>query len=371
MNMSQLSLQGRIHLQENSSSDAAGGGNKFDRAVTTIHYNKNNEMKDDVKIVINSESHKGRSEDIKVFIGGELQFFKNADAQHILNMGNCFKEFPEMAMEHLTRICSKNGNKESTILPFVEYRTPSDLMSESANRRFSEKLQSDISSSLEKNPNLKQILVPVKDGGHWRFCILSKCDDETWRLIAGDTTSSARAMPLSGIEANYKGIQGLVLDGAKKTLPCRENDTFHYMEFKQYGERGCGITASIVMEGILKGEIVVDDSKLYKEGDWSVSKAEIDVNTIAAYNEQIVTLQSHMMEVIEDLCDGKIDQASHDEQLDQLAKQSEEIGMNIRIAEAAGEQEVYTLTENRSESSNLTLEALRRVQLAFKIEKSS
>ncbi|MDF9619151.1 hypothetical protein P5705_16005 [Pseudomonas entomophila] len=366
---SSLSLQNRIHSSNQSTEASHDDKNKYNNTTTIFHYNKNNESKDDVKIVINAKSHKSRNEDIQVLVGDTPRTFKSDKARHLLNMGNCFKDFPKIAMTHLERICSKHSGGESIIMPFVESRPPLNESNKLLNKIGFEKLSLDIKSALDTNPDLTKILIPVVEQGHWRLCILTKPDSkDLWQLIITETISRAKTTSLQNLKQYYSDLQNNILSSAEKALPGKTTDTFNYKEFKQYGERGCGITTSIIMEGILKGEIDIN-SNLYNDSDW-ISEHRDTPSKLSQLESILKEIETRRDTLIERYSNGLIDDEESDRQFQLLECERIETESNIQIEKYCPEESHLTLATNKSESSNITLEALRRVQLAFKLEKS-
>ncbi len=362
VNRASLSLQHRIFDVNKSAQESGGEGKStYDKMVTTFSYVKNNSSADVVTIVANANAQSSRREDIEVRVNGELKVFEDDRARDILCMNNSFEDFPSVAMGHLYRIAGKSILSDRCITPYAEFRIPDCEENERKNQLSSRLLSESILHALETNPDLKNILVPVHYCGHWNLSIINKLNDsDEWRLITCETLSYAKMVkcdPLASIGLVLEGVPELVFESAHKALQTKLKPGFNYMEFKQYGDKGCGFTTSIFAEAILKGDVSIDDEMIYSDKDWSVA-------TYTDVTKVLLRQLSEVQERIQDIQFG----GGHSEDLELLNSKAADLLSNIEILEAAGGDVV--LENNRSLSSSIELEALRRVQLAFKFEKT-
>lgn len=142
---------------------------------------------------------------------------------------------------------------------------------------------------LKRNPQVKEILIPVlSNKDHW-YAIHIEIDKDSNNLTPTiiNTTN----------EAKVKGSYDCILNGYKKIQSLlgevfKESEIFHdfnignfkFCQSLQYGNMGCGITTSLNEQAILNGEVEIDDLAFTKES-FRTNEQVLEMSNIDVFSE--------------------------------------------------------------------------------------
>jgi hypothetical protein len=337
----------------------------FDKRETTISFIENDNT---IKIQI---SGKGREEVMRVLVNGvPLEF----DGQELVfNMNRTFnQEDIQLLLDSL----EIEPQKTFRITPFFKLYNGSDQIT---------KTKSDLAAFFELQLNdiiringfktivtpISSSLTPEQSAHHWYVVALSLDEDNMPQVSFINSTNELNHRKLDEIINDYYTQVVEPLNDAllKLRIPAISIESLQYAQGKQYGNMGCGITATLNIERLLHN----NSFHYYTAHDSSAVRTE---EMIYRYNAQEIHRYLMTDQVLENIkieypsknaenlarCGGFISLQEWEEEKELL--QECNIPFIIRPALVAS----LPLSHPESVPDNIVNEALQRFELGRKIE---
>ncbi|SUB30407.1 Uncharacterised protein [Yersinia pseudotuberculosis] len=340
----------------------------FDSKKHEISYN--DKKHGDIKLTI---SGRGRHEDIVIFKSGTKLDVPEYVERNILSMNGTFSH---NEMHVLEGIISKKKGRGKEVFPYVELNENEVKHGASTS---SKDFKSLIDFRLKRNPQVKEILIPVlSNKDHW-YAIHIEIDKDSNNLTPTiiNTTNEAKVKDSYDCILNgYKKIQSLLGEMFKESEIFHDFNIgdFKFCQSLQYGNMGCGITTNLNEQAILNGKMEIDDLAFTKES-FRTNEQVLEMSNIDVFSEgkkyvffgKKAELAKRFTELLGDDCIPSI-----------MLKQehygendfNNDIGaffngdLEIKQVELSINIPPY-LIKDKSQRSNLAIESIRRADLAL------
>ncbi|RSD32469.1 hypothetical protein [Vibrio pectenicida] len=336
----------------------------YNSKKTTIRYKDGS---DDIELKI---SGKGREEDIEVFKNGIKIHFSSNINKNILSMTGTF---PHHEMFLLEEVASSKKNTHTEILPYIEINSNEGKYGKSTSHA---ELSSMLDFRLGRSPETKTIVTPVlSNKDHW-FMTSLEIDHEskTIKPTITNTTHEARTKGnLDEILDGYSDVLSLTEEAIKKSSSMNDYtiESPNFCQSLQYGNMGCGITTNLNIESLLSGELSVEHLK-FTPGSFRTNEEALQVEAFHDGSKYFLQGKKAMFAntFIEFSGNPKIplgiitnnSYSEEDLQNDIMSFMSNEDIVLVEVKNLS----LPLLKEDQSQRSNLVLESIRRVDLAFK-----
>ncbi|WP_199406726.1 hypothetical protein [Chromobacterium sp. ATCC 53434] len=322
----------------------------------------------DIKLLV---SGNGRCENVKIFKSGLEVKVPEYVSKNILSMNGTF---PHSEMHALEGMISKSHSKENEILPYVELNSNEVKHGLSTG---SSELRDLIDFRLKRNPNIKEMVIPVlSNKDHW-YAVHVEIDKgrNQIRTTIINTTNEAKVKEShEEILDGYKQVQSLLHAVFEKSevLSSVEVGDFQFCQSLQYGNMGCGITTSLNSQALLSGEMKVDSLKFTKESfrtkDQVLEMSSVNIFSDGekyVFQNEKADLAKSALEMMGAIPARMLTQENY-ERDDLESDMNNFFEGNLETKQV--EYVIDTppcLIEDKSQRSNLALESIRRADLAL------